>query len=310
MSSNTRTTGSWVASRSRNRRHPANSSARSNPGEVTPSSAPEPGLDVLALLSLHDPPLQVRPRACAAASARRGILRDPEPLAHHLRQRPIGDAVAVRQTAAGVPEELLRQPVDVVGELAPQPPLPDPGLAADRDQPRRRHARSSGPAAPSSAAVRRRGRRTGPPGGLRGRARRAPATTLTARHSRSGSTLPFTVCSPASWNRHRGLSHADGSPRRPGHSLARRPTAPVRPCSPGRRRRSLPPGCPRRPPGRLRPRPAPADSGAPTSAAEDAHRIDDLQRRPDGPLGVILLRERAPQTAITASPMNFSTVPP
>ena len=40
------------------------------------------------------------------------------------------------------------------------------------------------------------------------------------------------------------------------------------------------------------------------------HRGDQVQRSAHRPLGVVLLRVGAPHTAITASPMNFSTVPP
>ena len=44
--------------------------------------------------------------------------------------------------------------------------------------------------------------------------------------------------------------------------------------------------------------------------AERRDRRDEIERRPHGPLGVVLGRDGVPQTAITASPMNFSTVPP
>ena len=37
---------------------------------------------------------------------------------------------------------------------------------------------------------------------------------------------------------------------------------------------------------------------------------DQVERGANGPLGVVLLATGAPHTAITASPMNFSTVPP
>jgi hypothetical protein len=40
------------------------------------------------------------------------------------------------------------------------------------------------------------------------------------------------------------------------------------------------------------------------------HRRDEVERRPDRPLGVVLVAVGVPHTAITASPMNFSTVPP
>ena len=37
---------------------------------------------------------------------------------------------------------------------------------------------------------------------------------------------------------------------------------------------------------------------------------DEIEGGPDRPLGIVLVRDRCPQTAMTASPMNFSTVPP
>ena len=39
-------------------------------------------------------------------------------------------------------------------------------------------------------------------------------------------------------------------------------------------------------------------------------RVAHRERRTHGALGVVLVRVGAPKTAITASPMNFSTVPP
>ena len=45
--------------------------------------------------------------------------------------------------------------------------------------------------------------------------------------------------------------------------------------------------------------------------AERGDARDQLERGADRSLGVVLVRDGgAPQTAITASPMNFSTVPP
>ena len=37
---------------------------------------------------------------------------------------------------------------------------------------------------------------------------------------------------------------------------------------------------------------------------------DEVEGGANGALGVVLLRDRGPQTAMTASPMNFSIVPP
>ena len=53
-----------------------------------------------------------------------------------------------------------------------------------------------------------------------------------------------------------------------------------------------------------------AQVGDANLVAERGHRGDQVERGPHGPLGVVLGRVGVPQTAITASPMNFSTVPP
>ena len=44
--------------------------------------------------------------------------------------------------------------------------------------------------------------------------------------------------------------------------------------------------------------------------AELGQRVAHLHGRPAGPQRVVLVRSGTPNTAITASPMNFSTVPP
>ena len=53
-----------------------------------------------------------------------------------------------------------------------------------------------------------------------------------------------------------------------------------------------------------------AGAGLDRRASRARHRVDQVERRPDGPLGVVLVGDGAPHTAMTASPMNFSTVPP
>ena len=47
-----------------------------------------------------------------------------------------------------------------------------------------------------------------------------------------------------------------------------------------------------------------------SSGSISGDRRDQVERGPDGALGIVLVRDGVPQTAITASPMNFSTVPP
>ena len=70
-------------------------------------------------------------RGCELARGRRGllVLEDAGPAAHHLRERPEGDAFAVREAAALVPPDVFSQPVDVLVELPGEPRLPDPGHA-------------------------------------------------------------------------------------------------------------------------------------------------------------------------------------
>ena len=64
----------------------------------------------------------------------RVVLGDPCPHANHLRKRPVGDPVAVREAAAAVPPRLLREPVDVLLELPGEPRLADPGDPDDREE--------------------------------------------------------------------------------------------------------------------------------------------------------------------------------
>jgi hypothetical protein len=66
----------------------------------------------------------------------RVVLADPRAHAHHLCERPVGDAVAVREAAAAMPVHVVREPVDVLLELPREPRLADAGDAEDRDEPR------------------------------------------------------------------------------------------------------------------------------------------------------------------------------
>ena len=65
---------------------------------------------------------------------RRLLLADPRPHAHHLRERPVGDALAVGETPAAVPPDLLDEAVDVLLELPREPRLADAGDADRRDE--------------------------------------------------------------------------------------------------------------------------------------------------------------------------------
>ena len=44
--------------------------------------------------------------------------------------------------------------------------------------------------------------------------------------------------------------------------------------------------------------------------SEVSDRGDQIECGPHRPFGIVLERDRSPQTATTASPMNFSSVPP
>ena len=58
------------------------------------------------------------------------VLGDAAAHAHHLGQRPVGDAFAVGEAAAAVPEDVRREAVDVLLELPGEPRLADAGDAA------------------------------------------------------------------------------------------------------------------------------------------------------------------------------------
>ena len=137
-----------------------------------------------------------------------------------------------------------------------------------------------------------------------------PASTLVARHSRAGSALPFSTCSPASANpialpasRCVGASTSTEpgsaaactrdavftaspatipSPIAPTVTATSPVTTPARAASPGT--------------------PAPAPSSA-TAAIRSSAARTARSASPSVAVGV-------PHTAITASPMNFSTTPP
>ena len=135
-SSNTSTTGICSARRSRNRRQPANSSVRPRPGSATPSRTPSRGH------RKSRSPASGTQRSSPACELGAGLLDrrlfgDPEALADHFGQRPVGDPVAVGEAAAGVPEDVLGQPVDVLVELPQQARLADSGGAIHGHQPRR-----------------------------------------------------------------------------------------------------------------------------------------------------------------------------
>ena len=69
-------------------------------------------------------------RSFSIASSTRVVVRDPGRDLDHLGERPVGDALAVGQAAAG--ED--RRALDAREELAREPALADAGLAVDREQ--------------------------------------------------------------------------------------------------------------------------------------------------------------------------------
>src|SRR5581483_12387125 len=52
-------------------------------------------------------------------------LEDAGPHAHHLRERPVRDALSVRETTSAVPPERAGEAVDVLLELPREPRLAD-----------------------------------------------------------------------------------------------------------------------------------------------------------------------------------------
>ncbi|HEX6488643.1 MAG TPA: hypothetical protein VF137_07200 [Candidatus Dormibacteraeota bacterium] len=53
---------------------------------------------------------------------------------HHLGQGPVGDALAIGEAAAGVPEDAVHHAVDVLEELPGKPAFADAGDAGDRSE--------------------------------------------------------------------------------------------------------------------------------------------------------------------------------
>ena len=134
MSSKTSTTGSRSASRSKKRRHPANSSAcsRSERASSDRSWATRGRIHARSSASstcaLEDG-VELRPR-------RRVVLALGDACAHpdHLGERPVRHAVAVGEAAAAVPGDVLGDAVEVLVELPGEPGLADAGDAGDREQ--------------------------------------------------------------------------------------------------------------------------------------------------------------------------------
>ena len=98
-----------------------------------PEQLRQAGLDEAPLVGHGDVLLEGRPELLQRG---RGllVLCDPAAHPHHVRQRPVRHAFAVRKAAAAVPVGELRQAVEVLVELPREAGLPDPGDAGDGDQ--------------------------------------------------------------------------------------------------------------------------------------------------------------------------------
>ncbi len=227
------------------------------------------------------------------ADRRRGgrIGRQRAELLHHLDDRPVGDPDPVREAAAADDPRL-----DRAERLRRQPRLAETRIADDRDQltPPLRHAPAPRPRASSASS---RSRPTNTVSCRRSTAARAPSS----RNADTGSLLPF--------NDQR-LDRLDID--RVTDQRARR----LRDQHLARRGRLLQPGrhvqrvtgrqpllASRSPPHPCSPRSAPRSRARRTPPASPPPPGTPATRRPRARTGT-------PNTAITASPMNFSTEPP
>ncbi len=94
---------------------------------------PESRLDEAAFLGVRQMLLDDL-RQLGQRGGRLLVLGDPGPHADHVRERPVRDALAVGEAATPVPVGDLRQAVEVLVELPGQPGLADPGDADDRHE--------------------------------------------------------------------------------------------------------------------------------------------------------------------------------
>jgi hypothetical protein len=93
----------------------------------------EPRLDPAALLRIGDVLLDRRVQLRERES-RLLVLDDAAAHPHHLRQRPVRHTLAVGEAAAAMPEDVVREPVDVLLELPREARLADAGDARDRHE--------------------------------------------------------------------------------------------------------------------------------------------------------------------------------
>ena len=134
MSSKASTVGYVSASRSKNSRHAAKRSCRSRVSLLAQAEQlREPRLDEPALLRVEQMLLQRRLQL-PQRLVLRVVLGDPAAHPHHVRERPVGHALAVGEAAAAVPVDGLAMPVEVLVELPRQPRLADPGDPGHGDE--------------------------------------------------------------------------------------------------------------------------------------------------------------------------------
>ena len=307
-SSKTSTVGLCSARRSKKSRQPAKRSSRSADAELAEAEqVRQPRLDPGPLLGVGHVPLDRR----RGASRRRGrglfVLGDARAHAHHLGERPERDAVAVGEAAATVPADVVGEAVDVLLELPREPRLADARRSPSTETSLRLalvvgrveeilDSRSS-PSRPTN-------------GGSRASPRRSPAAAGDDPErppERSGSALPFSSCSPASsYAIAASLARLRRSPTStvPGSAadwtrdavLTRSPATMPWPSAP-----SVTAASPVSDAGARLAAPGSSAGARPATSSSAARTARSASSS---------CATGVPQTAITASPMNFSTVPP
>ena len=135
QSSKTRTSGCSSASASKNRRHAANASS-CEPGDIAglPDERTQVRQHPLRVLvdQLLDRARELRLDLVVAVRLEDAGLR-----LHHLAERPVADALAVRQRTSLPPVRQLAAALDRLEELADEPALADARDADQRDELRR-----------------------------------------------------------------------------------------------------------------------------------------------------------------------------
>ena len=275
---------------------------------LEPEQVGEARLDPGALVRVGDVLLERRMQL-GCCRRRVLLLDDACAPAHHLGERPVGDALAVGQAPPSVPPDLLGQPVDVLEELPSRRDLPMPATpVTETSRVRCSSAVEWYSSLMSRNSLSRPTNGASRPTDLSAPAR--PAVTCRARQRCIGSALPFIACVPPS-----SYAIAASDARRvasptstvPGSAadwmreavLTRSPATMPWPSAPTVTAAS-PVSTPERTRSWLTPASAPSVSTASTSpsAARTARSASSS------------CAVGAPQTAMTASPMNFSTVPP